>query len=116
MACIALLVSACGSTEVPAKTIKSQLHDFRIVKLAGGLDHPWSFAFLPDGGILISERPGRLRLYRDGKLLGVQPADLLISWREPTRGSYIKWGIGPTEAKASVNYVAYDLSGPGQPG
>ena len=69
MACIALLVSACGSTEVPAETIKSQLHDFRIVKLAGGLDHPWSFAFLPDGGILISERPGRLRLYRDGKLL-----------------------------------------------
>lgn len=36
--------------------------------VVNGLDHPWSFAFLPDGGILLTERGGRLRLARDGHL------------------------------------------------
>src|SRR5699024_8932287 len=34
--------------------------------LISGLDHPWGLAFLPDNeGILITERPGRLRLWQD---------------------------------------------------
>ena len=33
-----------------------------------GLNQPWSMAFLPDGAILISERPGRLRIVRNGAL------------------------------------------------
>lgn len=33
-----------------------------------GLSHPWSMAFLPNGDILVTERPGRLRVIRDGKL------------------------------------------------
>jgi glucose/arabinose dehydrogenase len=33
-----------------------------------GLEHPWGMAFLPDGAILVTERPGRLRVIRDGKL------------------------------------------------
>lgn len=36
--------------------------------LASGLANPWSLAFLPDGSILVTERPGRLRVIRDGKL------------------------------------------------
>ncbi len=37
--------------------------------LAGGLEHPWSLAFLPDGRMLVTERPGRLRvLEADGRL------------------------------------------------
>lgn len=42
---------------------------YRVESLASGLDHPWSMAFLPDGGILLTERPGRMRLLRpDGRL------------------------------------------------
>jgi glucose/arabinose dehydrogenase len=33
-----------------------------------GLEQPWSMAFLPDGGILVTERPGRLRIVRNGVL------------------------------------------------
>jgi hypothetical protein len=36
--------------------------------MANGLEHPWSMAFLPDGNLLVTERPGRLRIVRDGRL------------------------------------------------
>lgn len=37
--------------------------------LVEGLEHPWSVAWLPDGAMLITERPGRLRMVKDGRLL-----------------------------------------------
>ena len=42
---------------------------FEVATVVGGLVHPWSIAFLPDGDMLVTERPGRLRIVRDGKLL-----------------------------------------------
>jgi glucose/arabinose dehydrogenase len=43
-----------------------------IETLADGLDHPWAVEPLPDGGLLISERSGHLKLYRDGKISEVK--------------------------------------------
>lgn len=40
----------------------------KVETVAEGLEHPWALAFLPDGAMLVSERPGRLRIVRDGKL------------------------------------------------
>lgn len=49
--------------------VATQEHRVRIVTVASGLEHPWSLAFLPDGRILVTERPGRLRvLTKDGRL------------------------------------------------
>jgi glucose/arabinose dehydrogenase len=50
----------------PAKVVKA---GYKITEIAKGLDHPWSMAFLPDGSILVTERPGRLRLIKGGLLL-----------------------------------------------
>lgn len=48
---------------------QSAQHDYRLVTVADGLAHPWSMAFLPGGDMLVTERPGRLRIIRDGALL-----------------------------------------------
>src|SRR5262249_22541881 len=42
-------------------------HQIRLV-VTKGLNQPWSMAFLPDGSILVTERPGRLRIIRNGVL------------------------------------------------
>ncbi len=44
----------------------SQYSDFRVTRIAGDLEHPWSVAFLPDGRILVTERPGRLNIIENG--------------------------------------------------
>ena len=49
-------------------TFDSAIHRFQLVKLADGLEHPWSLAFLPDGSMLVTERPGRLRRILQGRL------------------------------------------------
>ena len=40
----------------------------RVVAVTTALEYPWALAFLPDGGMLITERAGRLRIVRNGKL------------------------------------------------
>ena len=46
----------------------AEQHKIRVVVVARGFVHPWSVAFLPDGNMLVTERPGRLRIIRDGVL------------------------------------------------
>ncbi len=48
---------------------KSTLYDYRVVKVVDSLVNPWSMAFLPGGDMLVTERPGRLRIVRAGKLI-----------------------------------------------
>lgn len=50
----------------PAPEGKTEL---KVETLAEGLVNPWSIAFLPDGSILVTERAGKLRVIRDGKLV-----------------------------------------------
>ena len=52
-----------------APIVRSAQHDFRVVPVAENLVNPWSMTFLPGGDMLITERPGRLRIVRDGTLL-----------------------------------------------
>ena len=132
---LVLLVFACGSTGVLAQTIKSRLHDFRVTTIAKGLDHPWSMAFLPDGGLLITERVGRLRLYQGGRLMsdpiagvpGVVDSgqggllDVILHPRFTDNRflylSYAARGIGGVHTKVTryrFDEAAHDLTGPKQ--
>ena len=46
----------------------AEQHKVRLVSIARGLVNPWSLVFLPDGSMLVTERPGRLRIVRNGVL------------------------------------------------
>jgi len=46
----------------------AEQHKVRVSVVTKGLSHPWALAFLPDGDILVTERPGRLRIVRRGVL------------------------------------------------
>jgi glucose/arabinose dehydrogenase len=48
----------------------------RVSVVTKGLSHPWSLAFLPNGDVLITERPGRLRLMHNGVVAPEPVADL----------------------------------------
>ena len=65
-----------GQTDAPER--KSNVA-FDVVTVVEGLQNPWSVAFLPDGKMLVTERPGRLRVVSDGKLsepvAGLPPVD-----------------------------------------
>lgn len=72
MMCRAMLAGVLGFAATHAglaadAVFPSQDHAYKAVTLAEGLDEPWGMAFLPgDGGILITEKTGKVRLYRDG--------------------------------------------------
>jgi aldose sugar dehydrogenase len=42
--------------------VTAESADYQLQVLAEPLEHPWSITFLPDGAILVTERPGRLRV------------------------------------------------------
>ena len=64
-----LFLCTLFSLEIHAQTMRSANHDYQVTTVAEGLQNPWAIAFLPDGDILVTERPGRLRIIRDGELL-----------------------------------------------
>ena len=64
-----LFLTAATAAHGQSPVHRSALHDYQLVKVADGLEHPWSIAFLPGGDMLVTERPGRLRIVRNGTLL-----------------------------------------------
>jgi aldose sugar dehydrogenase len=50
------------------ESVRPEHRDLRVVVVARGLEQPWSIAFLPGGDMLVTERVGRLRLIKGGKL------------------------------------------------
>lgn len=80
---------------------------FRIETVAEGLEVPWSIVFVPDGRILITERPGRLRVIdKDGKL---RPEPLLVL---PDVASSAEEGLmglalHPDYSKNKLLYLSY---------
>lgn len=66
---LSFFAAAAAPQLAPSPEFESASGRLKLVTVASGLDHPWSFAFLPDGAMLVTERPGRLRvLSPQGKL------------------------------------------------
>lgn len=60
--------SAVSNPEIIISKHSSENADFNLVQAASSLDHPWSFAFLPDHSVLITERQGKLLHLQNGNI------------------------------------------------
>lgn len=63
--------ASCGQATGPSPVSGAvpSASGYELETLVKGLAHPWSMAWLPNGDMLVTERPGRLRVVRDGQLL-----------------------------------------------
>ena len=65
---VILALSAARSASAQTTVYQSEGGPYRVVTVVDGLQDPWSIAFLPGGEMLVTEKPGRLRIVRNGVL------------------------------------------------
>ena len=92
-----------GQTDAPEQKLGVA---FDVVTVAEGLQNPWSVAFLPGGKMLITERPGRLRvLGTDGKLS--EPVAGLPAVFARGQGGLLDVALDPAFAKNNLIYWSF---------
>jgi aldose sugar dehydrogenase len=94
---------AAQITKAPAQKTKQAI---KVETFAKGLVHPWGLAFLPDGRLLVTERPGRVRLVdKDGKLSA--PLAGVPKVYASGQGGLLDVQIGPDFATSGAVYLSY---------
>ena len=106
----AVLAASVSVVVSGQSTFKSAVHDYRVVTVVDALVQPWSIAFLPGGDILITERPGRLRIVRQGKLLP-QPVDGVPKVFHSSQGGLLEVMPHPNFASNRLLYLTYSKPG-----
>ncbi len=102
-----------GGVLISGDTVyRSTHHDYRVVTVVDALVQPWSIAFLPGGDILITERPGRLRILRQGKLVA-QPVDGVPKVFHSSQGGLLEVMPHPSFASNRLLYLTYSKPLPG---
>lgn len=81
--------------------------------VARNLEVPWGIAFLPGGGMLITERPGRVRLFKDGQVVPKTVATLSIS--RSAEGGLLGIALHPDFASNRFFYLYVSTEQSGQP-
>ena len=89
----------------------AEQHKIRVSVVTKGLEHPWSLVFLPDGSMLVTERPGRLRLVRDGKL-DPRPITGVPAVRLIGNSGLMDVALHPKFAENKLIYLTYNKPGP----
>jgi aldose sugar dehydrogenase len=90
--------------------LRSALHDYRLVAVVDGLVEPWSIASLPGGDMLVTERPGRLRIIRQGKLVE-QPVDGVPKALHSSQGGLLEVMPHPNFSSNRLLYLTYSKPG-----
>ena len=105
-----LLLVASGHGPAAAQAIQSAEHAFRVVTVVQGLDQPWGLVFLPGGRILVTEKPGRLRIVHEGKL-DAKPVAGLPQVTVHGQGGLMDVALHPRFAENSWIYLSYSARG-----
>lgn len=79
---------------------------FRLETVASGLEVPWAFAWLPDGRMLLTERPGRVRIIAKGQLRA-EPVYTVPDVEPSSESGLMDISLHPDFAANSFVYLAY---------
>lgn len=100
---VAVTPAAGQITKAPAATTKRAVKAETVAK---GLVHPWGLAFLPDGRMLVTERPGRMRIVgKDGKLS--EPLQGVPAVYASGQGGLLDVVLSPDFATSGLIYFSY---------
>jgi glucose/arabinose dehydrogenase len=90
-----------------AQVVKTEEHALRVVSVAGGLEHPWGLAFLPDGRMLVTERAGRLRILSRVGELAAQPVAGAPRVEASGQGGLLDVALHPRFTENGLVYFSY---------
>jgi glucose/arabinose dehydrogenase len=100
------MILTLASVMAGAQEFKTEHGPIRVVPVASGLEHPWGLAFLPDGRMLVTERPGRLRIIgADGTLS--QPVEGVPAVYETGQGGLLDVALDPRFVENRLVYLSY---------
>jgi len=98
----------------PVEYATGEGQKIRVSVFARGLENPWSIAFLPDGSMLVTERPGRLRVIRNGALVAQPVTGGPIAYVAGESGlpgavhGYMDIALHPKFAENHYVYISYN--------
>src|SRR5262245_37564549 len=114
---VAVIATAAIATQAGGKDhlVETKQGPIKIETVARGLDQPWGLAFLPDGRMLVTEKPGRLRIVsKDGvvsaPIAGV-PEVIALG-----QGGLLDVALDPVFAENGFVYLSYSEPGEGGAG
>jgi glucose/arabinose dehydrogenase len=108
-AAVALAAPAVARAQAVERSARTS---YRLVTLASGLSQPWAIAFLPDGRLLITERPGRLRIFANNRL-EAQPVAGVPQVYASGQGGLLDVCLHPNFAQNRTLYLSYSAEGQG---
>lgn len=106
----AALSGVTAAHSAPAPASPSQLD---VTEFTTGLQNPWSLAFLPDGRLLVTERPGRLRLVAADGTLAAEPVANTPEVFAIGQGGLLDVAVSPAFATDQTIYLSYAEAGEG---
>ena len=118
---IAILVLAAGcsdkdegrhDTGTSGRIIESEKMKFSVDTLSDQLKNPWGIAFLPDGRILVTEREGRILIFKDGKLLPEEIENVPVVYAHG-QGGLMDIQLHPDHKNNGWIYLTYAKPGTG---
>ncbi|WP_422599652.1 PQQ-dependent sugar dehydrogenase [Pseudomonas sp.] len=102
------------STSAQVREYPSEHGTLQVSQVVAGLEHPWSMAFLPDQqGLLVTERPGRLRLVTLQGALS-EPISGVPAVYARSQGGLLDVVLSPEFAQDRLVYLSYAEAGDGE--
>jgi aldose sugar dehydrogenase len=100
-----------GGIETPFET--QDQTGFRVETVASGLEVPWGFAWMPNGDMLFTERPGRVRMLEKGSLRA-EPVFVVPDVEPSSESGLMDISVHPAFATNNFVYLAYAYNSDGK--